>query len=184
MNEQQNYDPAIWNERENASSLTEVSLSNYVAHRRIILRKLELTQKAVLEHEKRKALSAAKNFFEKAKIWLSFDASNSTMFKMWGEVIQVFTSRTVFESDLYDIDKLLDLTPMAIKVLLKEYQDADNKYKKLISEFNEAEYLQAKKRIEKIQKHYNPLTGLSGEEYLSNSDLLRQLKALMFEKCE
>ncbi|MGN7439145.1 MAG: hypothetical protein ACTHOO_10950 [Alcanivorax sp.] len=176
------YDPAIWAEREGASFLTEVSLSNYAAHRRIILRKLELTQKAVLIHEKRKALSAGNNIIEKAKIWLFFGPSKSRLYQMWGQLLNAFVSKTVFENDLYDINKLLDLVPIQIKVVLSQCVDSDQKYQRLASEFNEAEYLEAKERIDSIQQHQNPLTGLSKDEYLCHSDLLKQLQALMFEE--
>ncbi len=176
------YDPAIWAEREGASFLTEVSLSNYMAHRRIILRKLELTQKAVLIHEKRKALSAANNILEKTKIWLFFGSSKSRHYQMWGQLLQTFISKPVFENDLFEIDKLLDLIPVEIKLLLNQCVDSDQKYQRLALEFNEAEYLEAKERIDVIQQHQNPLTGLSKEEYLCHSDLLKQLQALMFEK--
>ncbi len=58
-------------------------------------------------------------------------------------------------------------------------QKKDHQLQTLQQELNRDDYILAKQKIANVQKHKNPLTGLSSEDYEQN--LLRHLKALLFD---
>jgi archaellum component FlaC len=165
-----------WSEKDQAINLTQVALKYYAVHKNVVLRKLQLTQIATQKHDKQRTLNGASSTVERLKIKLFYKTPTTN--NLWHNIIELFSSRMIYEEDLLYIEELLSSIPKEINKRRQELESKDKTLNNLLQNLDTDEYQKAKKKIKSVQRHKNPLTGLTPDQYEIN--LLRQLKSILF----
>lgn len=165
-----------WAEKDNAASLMKTTLQHYATHRKVVLRKLALAQKAAAAHSKEQSLSEAKGFLGKMKAKIAPEETEVN--PLWSEITLLFSVKTIYEDDLFYIEELLAKMPAAMKTHFQSICSDDKELRELTNELDHDGYRAAKERITEVQKFENPITGLGPDDY--EDSLLQHLKTLLF----
>ncbi|MCB1839406.1 MAG: hypothetical protein KDI61_03970 [Alphaproteobacteria bacterium] len=180
--ERSDIDTQVWQHKDRAVELTSTALNHYFTHRQIVLKKLKLAQTADQKYEKRRNLRTSIGMTEKLKaaigILLPFQARKRN--KLWGKIIELFSTKAIYEDDLFKIEEFLEKMPKEAHDIFLKLTKKDRYLKKLQTELNREGYIKTKKIIREVQKHKNPLTGMNSEDYERN--LLQHLKNLLLEE--
>jgi len=173
---------AVWSEKESAMHLTHTVLHHYAHHRFVVLRKLELAQKASALCKKREELNKAQSFFEKIKVQYTsiMPVKDQDKNSMWVEIMQLFSQKTILEDDLFFMEEMLEKMPKSVKSVYEEMIHKDKRLNILMKQVDEPAYKEAKKRIKAVQNHKNPMTGVEQAEYEDN--FLQQIKSVLFSE--
>ncbi|MCB0523815.1 MAG: hypothetical protein H6858_03410 [Rhodospirillales bacterium] len=168
----------LWAYKDQAVELTNTALGHYDIHRQIVLKKLNLARKAALASEKKRSRLSPGSLWKWLKTFsLNSLSSEKKEHDVWGEIIGLFSTNILYEDDLFQIEALLEKMPKQTYQVFLDLLKQDKDYAFLNKNLKRDAYQQAKKKIENVQRHKNPLTGLSPEDY--ERGLLRHLKSLL-----
>ncbi len=142
-----------------AQELMECALNHYVAHHKVVLRKLELAQKATLETIQE--IGAIRERFQinsEIKEFQDIEDSRET----WDENIEMFINVGVSEDGLEKIETILSAIPHAVK---KNYDSLIQAESSDLSTLDFESYKKAREAIQTIQQEPDLMSGLGPAEY-------------------